>query len=178
MTCVRPEGSTCDDLLSPAVADEDSLFNFPPVSRTDVIDIVKLCPIRSCSLDPIPTALLKCVIDILATPIASVYNLSVSTGVFPTKLKLGLITPLLKKPSLCPNQKANFRPVTNVSFSSKCLERLAFQSLVHHLPGISSRIICSSLSNPLIVASIQQKRLYCASTTTCCLRSTTATLRC
>ena len=61
------------------------------------------------------------------------YNLSVSSGMFPSKLKLGLITPLLKKSSLCPNQKANFRPVTNVSFSSKCLERLAFQSLVRHL---------------------------------------------
>ena len=126
-------GNHLDDLLSPAVADEDCLFNFPPVSRTDVIDIVKLCPTKSCSLDPIPTALLKCVIDILATPIASLYNLSVLTGVFPSKLKLGLITPLLKKPSLCPNQKANFRPVTNVSFSSKCLERLALRSLVHHL---------------------------------------------
>jgi hypothetical protein len=126
-------GNHLDDLLSPAVADEDCLFDFPPVSRTDVIDIVKLCPTKSCSLDPIPTVLLKCVIDILATPIASLYNLSVSTGVFPSKLKLGLITPLLKKPSLCPNQKANFRPVTNVSFSSKCLERLAFQSLIHHL---------------------------------------------
>jgi hypothetical protein len=77
--------------------------------------------------------LLKSVIDILATPIALLYNLSVSSGMFPSKLKLGLITPLLKKSSLCPNQKANFRPVTNVSFSSKCLERLAFQSLVRHL---------------------------------------------
>ena len=66
------------------------------------------------------------VIDILATPIALLYNLSVSTGMFPSKLKLGLITPLLKKSSLCPNQKANFRLVKNVSFSSKCPEWLAF----------------------------------------------------
>jgi hypothetical protein len=126
------EGNHLNDLLSPAVADEDCLF-FPPVSRTDVIDIVNLCPTKSCFLDPIPTALLKSVMYILATPIALLYNLSVSTGIFPSKLKLGLITPLLKKSSLCPNQKANFRPVTNVSFSSKCLERLAFQSLVRHL---------------------------------------------
>ena len=119
--------------MSPSVADEDCLFYFPPVSLTDVIDIVKLCPTKSFSLDPIPSALLKSVIGILATPIALLYNLSVSSGMFPSKLKLGLITPLLKKSSLCPNQKANFRPVTNVSFSSKCLERLAFQSLVRHL---------------------------------------------
>jgi hypothetical protein len=33
-------GNHLDDLLSPAVADEECLFYFPPVSRTDVIDIV------------------------------------------------------------------------------------------------------------------------------------------
>ena len=167
-------GNHLDDLLSPAVADEDCLFYFPPVSRTDVIDIVKLCPTKSCSLDPIPTALLKSVIDILATPIALLYNLSVSSGMFPSKLKLGFITPLLKKSSLCPNQKANFRPVTNVSFSSKCLERLAFQSLVRHLSVNNLFVPVQSAYR----ASIQQKRLYYASTTTCSLRLTTEMLRC
>ena len=66
-----------------AVSDKDSLFEFPQVSHSDVIEMVKLCPTKSCSLDPIPTSLLKTVIDVLAVPIASLYNLSVSTGVFP-----------------------------------------------------------------------------------------------
>jgi hypothetical protein len=85
--------------LSPSVADEDCLFYFPPVSRTDVIDIVKLCPTKSFSLDPIPSALLKSVIGILATPIALLYNLSVSTGMFPSKpvvhLEFGTPSPSL-----------------------------------------------------------------------------------
>ena len=70
--------------MSPAVADEDCLFYFPPLSRTDVIDMFKLYPTKSCSLDPIPTALLKSVIDILTTPIALLYNLSFSSGMFPS----------------------------------------------------------------------------------------------
>ena len=122
-----------DDLMSAAVADEDCLFEFPPVSQSDVCDMIKLCPTKSCSLDPIPTCLLKKLIDILALPIATLYNLSVSSGVFPSKLKTGLITPVLKKPNLDPSLKNNFRPITSIAFSSKCLERLASHSLVKHL---------------------------------------------
>ena len=122
-----------DDLMSAAVADEDCLFEFPPVSQSDVCDMIKLCPTKSCSLDPIPTCLLKKLIDILALPIATLYNLSVSSGVFPSKLKTGLITPVLEKPNLDPSLKNNFRPITSIAFSSKCLERLASHSLVKHL---------------------------------------------
>ncbi len=52
-------GNHLENLLSPAVSDEDCLCYFSPVSRTDVIDIVKLCPTKSFSLDPILAALLK-----------------------------------------------------------------------------------------------------------------------
>jgi hypothetical protein len=116
-----------------AVPDKDSLLEFPQVSHSDVIEMVKLCPTKSCSLDPIPTSLLKTVIDALAVPISSLYNLSVSTGVFPSKLKIGHISPDIKKPDLCPRLFNNFRPITNVAFSSKCLERLVSLTLLHHL---------------------------------------------
>ena len=116
-----------------AVPDKDSLLEFPQVSHSNLIEMVKLCPTKSCSLDPIPTSVLKTAIDVLAVPIASLYNLSVSTGVFPSKLKIGLITTAIKKPILCPRLFNNFRPITNVAFCSKCIEILASFTLVHHL---------------------------------------------
>jgi hypothetical protein len=122
-----------EDVAEMAVPNKIFLIEFPQVSHSDVIEMVKLCPTKSCSLDPIPTSLLKTVIDVLAVPIASLYNFSVSTGVFPSKLKIGLISPVIKKPNLCPRPFNNFRPITNVAFSSKCLERLAYFTLVHHL---------------------------------------------
>ena len=67
-----------DDVAEMVVSDKDSLLEFPQVSYSDVIEMVKLCPTKSCSLDPIPTSLLKTVIDILAVPIASLYNLSLA----------------------------------------------------------------------------------------------------
>jgi hypothetical protein len=78
------------DVAAMAFPGKDSLLKFPQVSHSDVIEMVKLCPTKSCSLDPIPTSLLKTVIDVLAVPIASLYNLSVSTGVFPQSSKLVL----------------------------------------------------------------------------------------
>ena len=52
---------------------------------------------------------------------------------FPSKLKVGLITPVIKKPNLSPRLFNNFRSITNVAFSSKCIERYASFTLVHHL---------------------------------------------
>lgn len=62
------------------------------VSPVDVVKLVKACPTKSCPLDPIPTALLKECIDVLATPIANIINHSLSSGVFPASLKHGIIS--------------------------------------------------------------------------------------
>jgi hypothetical protein len=60
-------------------------------------------------------------------------NLSLSTGVFPDEMKLALVTPLLKKSSLDPEVLGNFRPVSNLSFLSKLLERVVARQLIAYL---------------------------------------------
>jgi hypothetical protein len=47
------------------------LLNFSQVSEDYVISMVKKCPTKSCSLDPVPTSLLKIFVDLLAAPLAS-----------------------------------------------------------------------------------------------------------
>ena len=80
-----------------------------------------------------PTLVCCTVILLLVPAITSIVNLSFQTGVFPQNFKHGLITPLLKKPALDKEVFSNYRPVTNLSFLSKVLERLAAHQLDAHL---------------------------------------------
>ena len=48
---------------------------------------------------------------------------SLASSQFPTAHKHALVTPILKKPSLDPAQLNNYRPISNLSFLSKLLER-------------------------------------------------------
>jgi len=50
-----------------------------------------------------------------------------------TSFKTAVITPLLKKPNLDPNNLANYRPVSNLNNISKILERLFLSRLQPHI---------------------------------------------
>ena len=75
---------------------------------------------------------------VLVGPITDIINLSLSTGAFPSSLKHGIITPLLKKkPILDRYVLSNFRPVSNLSFLSKLIERAVLMLLIEHLSKFS-----------------------------------------
>ena len=77
----------------------------------------------SCDLDPIPTSLVKECLDVLITPITNIVNLSLQNGVFPSEFKSARVVPLLKKSTLDPEELKSYRPVSNLSFVSKVLEK-------------------------------------------------------
>ena len=82
---------------------------------------------KSCELDPIPTSLLKMHIEVLAPIICNITN-SFDTGIFSDELKDALVRPLHKHQSLELELK-NFRPVSNLSYLGKIIERLAVDKL-------------------------------------------------
>ena len=84
-------------------------------------------------LPQIPTSLLKDCMSTFATIIAEIVNLSFQQASVPSSLKLAYIHPLLKKPSLDPDVLQNYRPVSNLPFLSKVLERVAFSQLATYL---------------------------------------------
>ena len=51
-------------------------------------------------------------------------NLCLAQGTVPQNLKQALVRPLIKKPSLNSNELKNYRPVSNLSYVSKLLERV------------------------------------------------------
>jgi hypothetical protein len=98
--------------------------SFDPVSTNDVIKIIKNSPSKSCRLDPIPTDLLKACVNELAPSVTSIINKSLQSGVCPDAFKKALVIPLIKKANLDQETLGNYRPVSNLSFLSKVLEKV------------------------------------------------------
>jgi hypothetical protein len=111
----------------------DLLPGFSNVSMEEVSRTITASPTKSCSIYPIPTRILKKVSLLFVPTITSIVNLSLQIGVFPRVFKHGLITPLLKKPKLDKEVLSNYRPVTNLLFVSKVLERIVSKQLDIHL---------------------------------------------
>ena len=74
------------------------LNTFKPVTSENVKSVIMSSRTnsKSCSLDPIPTVLVKKCIDVLVRPITAIINSSLMIGVFPSQFKHGLVTPIIK----------------------------------------------------------------------------------
>ena len=104
---------------------------FRKVSVDEVTKIITSSPGSSCEQDPISTKFLKANIDILATGITSIVNASLQSGNFTSNLKKALIRPLLKKSNL-PTIFKNYRPVSNLCFISKIIEKCVAKQVHEH----------------------------------------------
>ena len=95
--------------------------------------MISSSPSKSCSLDPIPTSILKLCLDELTPVLTFVVNTSLEFADFSPELKRASVLPLLKKAILDCEILKNFRPVSNLSFLSKLVERIVCVQLVDHL---------------------------------------------
>jgi hypothetical protein len=111
-------------------------------TEDDVRRIIIESPTKSCTLDPIPTFLLKESIDALLPFITAMINASLQEGCLPVTQKHALVLALLKKTSLDPNELRNYRPVSNLTFISKVVERVVVKQLVDflHLNSLMPRL--------------------------------------
>ena len=100
-----------------------TLSEFSPATTVTTCRLVQTCPSKQCCLDPLPTSLLKANINVVAPTLTRIINLSLESETVPTDMKSALITPVLKKTSLDSNELVNYRPISNLSFVSKLLER-------------------------------------------------------
>ena len=123
-----PAGS-CSNVLTPPNTRE-VLHNLSHVTDAEVRRLVLSAPCKSFDL---PTGLVKDCIDILVTLIVSIVNSSLSEGCFPTYFKSALVSPLLKKPTLNRDDMKNYRPVSNLGFLSKILEKVVASRLNSHI---------------------------------------------
>ena len=96
------------------------------LSIEEVCQIVLESCNASCRLNPGPTWLVKSCLDVLALSITEMVNVSLLSGRVPENWKTTVVIPPLKKPGLDLLYK-NFRPVSNLSFISKVVEKAALQ---------------------------------------------------
>lgn len=86
--------------------------------------VLHIAPAKQCSLDPVPTWLVKKLDSVFAPIIANLCNTSFNQRLFPIDQKRAITRPLPKKPSLDINDLNNYRPISNLIFLSKTVERL------------------------------------------------------
>ena len=75
--------------------------------------------------------LLKYSLPCIISPLVYICNLSLTNGIFPTRLKFSQITPLFKKGSK--SEIANYRPISLLTFFSKIFEKVIFNRLRDHV---------------------------------------------
>ena len=102
---------------------------------------------KSCELDPIPTTLLKKLLPWIINIITYIINESITKGIFPMEWKIAIIRLLLKKLGLT-LVHSNYRPVNNLPFFSKMVEKVFLDQFKTHcnnhrmILGLPECILC------------------------------------
>ena len=101
------------------------------------VDDVRECAVKlsskSCELDPLPGYVTRNALDTLLPFISKIINTSLQSGQMPSHLKVAKLRPLLKKPSLDHTQFSNYRPVSNLTFISKAIEKSVANQLISYI---------------------------------------------
>jgi hypothetical protein len=95
---------------------------FDLLDGASVRNLIVGAPTKSCSLDLVPTKIVKECLEELLPALTKIINGSLLFGVFPDEWKDTLLLPSLKKQNLDLVFK-NFRPINNLQFISKLTEK-------------------------------------------------------
>ena len=101
-----------------------TLCEFDPVTSQKLLDIICGTTVKTCQLNPLPATVLKQCLDIPLPALTKIVNLSIGQGIMPTCMKEALLDPLLKQSSLDHELFPNYRPISNLIFTSKSCERV------------------------------------------------------
>ena len=108
-----------------------SFDNFTVLVEDEVEKIIMSMPTKSCKLDVLPTKVLKEIIKSLLHLLTKIINISLTEGLFVEEWKLAIIHPLPKKLGLDLISK-NYRPVSNLPYLSKVVEKCALKQSIKH----------------------------------------------
>jgi exonuclease III len=106
---------------------------FKPVTVESVHKLIRSSPNKTNQLNPIPTSLVKAAGHTLAPIITRIIQASLNEGHVPLSLKVALVSPLIKKATLDCNNLKNYRPVSNLTYVSKIMEKVVASQLKEHL---------------------------------------------
>ena len=125
-----------EDLVNPDYIEKIYQTNcrmekFSSVDADLIMKLVWKSASKSCSLDPILTELLKLHIDVLASILCDIVNILLTNVEVSEGLKAAKLRPLLKKIDVHTTFK-NYRPVSNLRFVSKLIEKVICEQLTRY----------------------------------------------
>ena len=129
----HPTSSFVSQLEEKCVSSEIRLSDFEPASETDVKKLITTSNNKSCDLDVIPPRVFKCFPNSFAPSLTIIINKSLETGTVPCSYKKAIVIPSLKKPSLDSSDLSSYRPVSNLVYVSKLIEKVVSKQLITHL---------------------------------------------
>ena len=109
------------------------LVCFKEYSCDEIRQFLLKAPQKTCPLDPVPTDILLESVDIILPFITAMCNASLREGFMPASQKAAIITPIVKKPGLDPEEGKSYRPISNLTFMSKLIERIVAEEIKVHL---------------------------------------------
>ena len=112
-------------------SNDKSMFINPTDEKEIICCISSLKENKGSGPYSIPFRILQLLKHDIAKPLAKIINLSFSTGVFPTKLKMAKVIPIFKKDS--PLHCSNYRPISLLSNIDKIIEKLMYSRLIQFL---------------------------------------------
>ena len=118
------------------------------MSHLTVKECILISAPKSCELDPIPSKLLIECLDSILPSLTGLFNSSLASGIFPQCFKSALVTPIIKKRCLDHNDLNNYRPVSNLCFIAKILEKLILSQVSSYLNSHYLYNACQSAYHP------------------------------
>ncbi|XP_068675378.1 uncharacterized protein [Montipora foliosa] len=106
---------------------------FISVSLDTLLALIRPSSGKSCDLDPLPGSLLRACLSELGPILTQIVNQSLQSAVVLEQLKVAMVKPLLKKPSLIIANFKNFRPISNLQFLAKIIEKVVADQLINYL---------------------------------------------
>ena len=104
-------------------------FHIDHVSTIEIEEeIDRLNPSKAVGPYSIPVFALKLIPEAISKPLKSIFNLSLSCGIVPDKLKMASVIPIFKKGSKL--NLDNYRPISLLSIFNRILEKLMYKRLI------------------------------------------------
>ena len=118
------------------------------MSQLTVKECILISAPKSCELDPIPSKLLIECLDYILPSLTDLFSSSLSSGIFPQCFKSALVTPILKRKCLDHNDLNNYRPISNLCFIAKILEKLVLSQVSSYFNSHNHHNACQSAYRP------------------------------
>jgi len=117
--------------------DNNNLCSFDKIFQ-EKIDISEIRRIilnfkddTAAGFDKITAKIIKCISELIITPLAYIYNLSIQNSIFPDNFKIAIIKPLFKGGDH--KTISNYRPISMLTNFSKIFEKIIKSRLISYL---------------------------------------------